>query len=229
MAEEIRPPEAKGQEDADECEGTVKVERDSMESFSKPKLGAQKKVKKKKVVISQEEYDELTAKAKLHEGCQDNILRLHAEFENFKKRMTKEKAEFMRYANEELLTELLMVIDHFESGIDTARKGENFNSLFRGMEMILKELYDLLNNKGLSLIETVGKKFDPHCHEAIMQVETDEYPEGFVVEEIRKGYRFNDRVIRPAVVKISKSKQELKEEQKDLETNHQESKGENKN
>lgn len=137
------------------------------------------------------------------EDYYDQLLRLKAEFENFKKRTDKEKVEFLSFANQSLIYELLDIIDNFERAVDAADKTNDHKLLHQGVEMILKNLHSLLKEKGLSKIESVGQIFDPAKHEAISQVESDEKSDHTIVEELQTGYTINGRVIRPAKVKVS--------------------------
>jgi len=156
------------------------------------------------ITISAGEYQELSELAKKTEEYFDKLLRLHAEFENFKKRSQKDKQQFVKFANEGLIQELISVLDNFELAFESANKMTDFKTLHQGVEMILKQIHKLLDKSGVKKIECKGLPFDPAQQEAIGYVETDEYPENTVVEEIQKGYLLEDRLIRPTVVKVSK-------------------------
>lgn len=162
-------------------------------------------------VISKKELGELKEKAKLSDSNYDQLLRLKAEFENFKKRTDKEKADFLNFANQSLIYELLDIIDNFERAVDAADKTNDHKLLHQGVEMILKNLHSLLKEKGLSKIESVGQIFDPAKHEAISQVESKDQPDNIIVEELQTGYMINGRVIRPAKVKVSVKPKEEEE------------------
>ncbi len=163
------------------------------------------------VDISRKELEELKEKAKLKDEYYERVLRVQAEFENYKKRLDKDKTEFLNFANQALIYELLNIIDNFERAVDAADKTDDHKLLHQGVEMILKDLHDLLKEKGLAKIESVGKPFDPTKHDAISQVESDEHPDHTVVEELQTGYTINGRLLRPAKVKVSiKPKEENK-------------------
>jgi molecular chaperone GrpE len=133
----------------------------------------------------------------------DRYLRLYAEFENYKKRVNKDKEELIRYGNEGLLYELLPIIDSLEMALKHA--SDNISAgLVQGVEITLKELRKTLEKFGLSPIEAYNKPFDPLIHHAMTQVERDDVNEKIVVEEFRKGYRFRDKVLRPSLVAVSK-------------------------
>jgi molecular chaperone GrpE len=137
----------------------------------------------------------------------DKYLRLYAEFENYKKRVNKDKEELVKYGNESLLYELLPVIDNLEMALKHA--SDNISEgVVQGVEITLKELQKTLEKFGLSVIEANGKPFDPLVHHAMTQVERDDVDEKIVVEEFRKGYMFRDKVLRPSFVAVSKKPDE---------------------
>jgi len=136
----------------------------------------------------------------------DHLKRLKAEFENYKKRMVKERGQLISWAVEDLIKELLPVLDDLERAIDAARSSQNFSSLLEGIQMVYDHFRGLLKKRGVEEIPAKGEEFDPNVHEAIMRIESDEHPDNIVVEEMRKGYRFKDRVLRPSMVKVNKKK-----------------------
>ena len=165
----------------------------------------QRHPEKKIIALTEEEYNQLRQEAEKSKEYSDSVLRLRADFDNSRKRLEREKQEFLRFANEGLIADLLNVVDDLERTIQLAEGGhEDFSAFLKGIEMILAHLYDLLKKNGLSPIEAKGKIFDPVYHEALLKVETDEFDENTVVEELQKGYLLNDRVIRTAKVKVSK-------------------------
>ncbi|MCK8603124.1 nucleotide exchange factor GrpE [Desulfoferrobacter suflitae] len=136
---------------------------------------------------------------------QDRILRLAAEMENTRKRLEREKSEGICFANESLMRELLGVLDNFERAIQHAESGTEADSLLEGIRMIHKGLLDSLAKFGCKPFESVGETFDPNLHEAVMQQEAADEPENVVLQELQKGYRLNDRLLRPAMVVVSKA------------------------
>ena len=134
----------------------------------------------------------------------DKYVRLYAEFENYKKRVNKDKEELIKYGNENLLYELLPVIDNLEMALKHASNNVS-SGLVQGVEITLKELNKTLEKFGLIAIDADGKPFDPLIHHAMMQVERDDVEENTVVEELRKGYMLKDKVLRPALVAVSKN------------------------
>lgn len=134
----------------------------------------------------------------------DLALRNQADFENYKKRATREKEEAMKYANSSLLERLIAIVDNFELGLSAARsEGEN-SPVFSGMNMVLKQLTDFLAENGLQTIDATGQPFDPNLHEAIAHEPSAEAEaEGTVIRQTRRGYRLKDRLLRPSAVVVS--------------------------
>jgi len=157
------------------------------------------------ITLKESEYLKLKAEAGKAEENWDKLLRLQADFENTRKRLEKEKQDFVRFANEGIIMELLNVLDDLERSVSLAETHKQDLPVFlKGVEMILAHLYEMLKEYGVKPIDTEGKIFDPHCHEALMQVENKDLPEHTIVEELQKGYQLNDRVIRTAKVKVTK-------------------------
>src|SRR5437762_12791379 len=132
----------------------------------------------------------------------DLALRSQADFENYKKRAAREKEDAIKYANSSLLERLVTIVDNFQLGLEAARGDGERSPIYSGMTLVLKQLNDFLAENGLQPIEAEGKKFDPNVHEAIAH-ESSEFPEGTVIRQTRRGYRFKDRLLRPARVVIS--------------------------
>lgn len=146
----------------------------------------------------------LAALERLAEENQNRYLRAQADFDNFRRRTMKEKEELSQYATAKLVGQLLPVLDNFQRALQTnAEAAEQSDSFAKGVDMIYRQLFQVLENEGLKPMEPVGQPFDPEHHQAIMQVETDEYEEGTVVEVMQSGYWLKDKVIRPAMVKVS--------------------------
>ncbi len=166
--------------------------------------GKQEEAKKNKILLTAEEFQAMEEKAMKSEEYFDRLLRLQADFDNYKKRLEKDKIEFIKFANEDIIAEILKIIDDFERAVEAGKIKHDFDALYKGIEMIHKDLKEFLKEKGLKEIEAMGRPFNPHEHEAMMQEETDKHPEDHVVEEFQKGYTLNGRVIRPAKVKVAK-------------------------
>jgi len=148
------------------------------------------------------------------EDLTETLQRLQAEFENYKKRIEKEKAEFVKYAKAELIQGLLSTIDTFEIALKSTKDNEKF---VKGMEMVYAQFVSTLQSEGLKPIEAIGKKFNPYLHEVMLKEKSDK-DEGIVLEELQRGYMLNDGVLRHSKVKISEraekgEKEEAKKEE----------------
>jgi molecular chaperone GrpE len=154
---------------------------------------------------------ELTAKLQSaeHEAKEtyDRLLRVSAEFENYKKRMAREKEEFRKFANESIIKDLLSVVDNLERAIESSCNHEGSDDcLTEGVNLTLKEILRILEKFGVKPIESLGKTFDPTFHQAFSQEETEDYPDNTVFRELQKGYMIHDRLLRPSMVVVSKAK-----------------------
>ena len=153
-----------------------------------------------KIMTLEAELSQAKAKADEH---YNHLLRLQAEFDNYRRRTQKEKTEIIKHASERLVTELLPVLDNFERAAASAQSNPDFNAFSQGVDMIFRQLQTALNKEGLKGIEAVGQPFDPNLHDAVLRVESDEHPENTVVEELQKGYYLKEKVLRPSMVKVS--------------------------
>ncbi|MFC4766341.1 nucleotide exchange factor GrpE [Effusibacillus consociatus] len=133
---------------------------------------------------------------------QNRLLRSTADFDNFRKRARQEKEDLSNYATLRLVQEILPVVDNFQLAL--AAETSDAESLKKGVEMVFRQFESTLEREGVVAMNAVGQPFDPNFHEAVMQVESDEYAPGTVVEELRKGYLLHDKVVRPAMVKVSR-------------------------
>ncbi len=159
-----------------------------------------KEIKPEVAESSDGETDELQADL---ERFRDLALRSQADFENYKKRAAREKEDAIKYANTSLLERLVAIVDNFELGLSAARAEGERSPILSGMGMVLKQLTDFLADNGLQPINAEGKKFDPNLHEAIAHEASDEFPEGTVIRQTRRGYRMKDRLLRPSSVVVS--------------------------
>ncbi len=163
-----------------------------------------KKDKKNKILLTAEEFQALKEKAERTDGYFDKLLRLQADFDNYKKRVERDRLDFVRFANEEMIVEILKIVDDFERAVEAGKSRHDFDILYKGIEMIWNDLKEFLKQKGVKEIDAQGKPFNPHEHEAMMQEERDDHPEDHVIEEFQRGYTLNGRVIRPSKVKVAK-------------------------
>lgn len=138
-----------------------------------------------------------------NEELSQRLVRLQADYDNFRRRSRQEKEDFAKYASGRLLEELLPVVDNFERAMMASATNSDYEALAKGVDMIYRQFVTVLEQEGLQAIEAVGQPFDPEFHQAVMQVESDEYDEGIVVEEVQKGYKLKDKVLRPSMVKVS--------------------------
>ncbi|MEH7461270.1 nucleotide exchange factor GrpE [Bacillus thuringiensis] len=155
---------------------------------------------KSEAALLQEKVDELQAKLTETEG---RMLRLQADFENYKRRVQLEKQAAEKYRSQSLVSDILPALDNFERAMQVEANDEQMKSLLQGMEMVYRQLQEALTKEGVEAIEAVGNQFDPHEHQAVMQVEDSEFESNAVVEEFQKGYKLKDRVIRPSMVKVN--------------------------
>ncbi len=172
----------------EEAEG-VEVDRDTVE----------------KRIARLEDY--IKTKEKELGDLQDKYLRLYAEFDNYKKRVLKDQTEFLKYANENIIKELLPVIDNLERAIKHSKEsagGEDVKKLIEGVELTLKQFTGLLNKFGVTEVPSVGEFFDPTKHQAVSQVESEDLDDNMIIKEFQKGYFYNNRILRPAMVSIAK-------------------------
>lgn len=162
--------------------------------------------KGKKIKIAEQEYAALLEKVTEAESAKEVFVRKVADFENAKKRLVKEKEDFARFANEKIIGSFLPVLDNLERAIAHTDKPATVESLLSGFELIQKQIFGVLKDNGVTQIESVGNQFDPHFHEAIGMIETDDHPAGSVVEEVQRGYMLKDRLLRPSWVRVAEEK-----------------------
>ncbi len=150
------------------------------------------------------EFDTIEKFKKLFEEANDKYIRLYADFENYRKVAARNKEEQLKYANEDLLTDILTVIDHLELALQHSIGNEMSDALAEGVQLTLKELKVVLEKHGLATIDALGKPFDPFVHHAMSQIESEDAVENTIVKEFRKGYMLKDRVLRAALVGVAK-------------------------
>ncbi|HJV44603.1 MAG TPA: nucleotide exchange factor GrpE [Bacillota bacterium] len=151
----------------------------------------------------EEEVDPTTALRKELEESHNRYLRVQADFDNFRKRTRKEKEDSMKYASLPVVEALLPAVDNLERALTASYDATNLESLLKGVEMVYRQIQQVLEQEGLQVIEAVGKPFDPQIHQAVMQEESADQEAGAILQELQKGYMMKDRVIRPSMVKVS--------------------------
>ena len=184
-AEEVTPEESGENADTAATEDSAAAQAGAEEAEEQP-AGAKEKALKDKVT-----------------ALEDRVLRQMAEFENFRKRTTKEKEQMFSMGEKNVIEKILPVVDNFERGLATIPEEEKGTPVASGMEMIYKQLTKVLEDLGVKPIEAVGKEFDPNFHNAVMQVESEEYESGVVAQEFIKGYMYRDQVIRHSMVGVA--------------------------
>ncbi|MHC1591919.1 MAG: nucleotide exchange factor GrpE [Candidatus Helarchaeales archaeon] len=167
------------------------------------------------IEIKQSELDQLknelekTKKEKAE--AEDKLLYVRADYENYKKILEREKREFYNYAKKDLLLKILDFVDDFERALPSIKQAKDVSEAVEAYELLYKQLQKLLEIEEVKPIEAVGKSFDVNLHEVMLSEETDEVEEGTVLEELKKGYYLKDKVLRPSLIKIAKSKKKEEE------------------
>lgn len=161
---------------------------------------AQERDGEEEITISLAEYEDLKSEL---QDLKDGMLRAAADYDNFRKRMEKERENIICYANEQLISELLPVLDNLERALASEHTDTGIKSILEGVKMISGHLHQVLTRCGLESLSSEGQPFDPNIHEAVGVVETGEHKEGTVVTELQKGYKLLGKVIRPSVVHVS--------------------------
>lgn len=143
----------------------------------------------------QKKYDELN----------NQYIRLAADFDNYRKRQAQERENLLNYGTENALTKLIEVLDNFERGQKSLENVEDCEKVKESFNLVYKQTFEILSKLGLEEIKAIGEEFDPNFHEAVMQTPTDEFPQHTVMQELRKGYKFGDKVLRPSMVNVAAS------------------------
>jgi molecular chaperone GrpE len=171
-----------------------------------PAVPAEPLVPVEPATVTPDQLKELKDRAAKADENWERLLRTTADFDNFKKRAAREKQEAIKYANEGLLEKLVPVLEHLDMALAAPQTSgsEASQSLQAGVSMICQQFRGVLAEAGLEEVDALGKPFDPNLHEAISQKETPDVPEGQVVQQLRKGYKLRDRLLRPASVVVAK-------------------------
>ena len=138
------------------------------------------------------------------DALQDRLLRTAAEFDNFRKRIDRERREHQEFASSDVLREILPIIDNFERALQAPAEGD-VDAYRKGLELIHKQMLDMLRKRGVTPIEALGADFDPNLHQAVIQEISSGHREGEVMQELQRGYMLGERLLRPAMVKVAKS------------------------
>ncbi|RKD34747.1 nucleotide exchange factor GrpE [Thermohalobacter berrensis] len=185
----------KEKEEADSNLEAIKEElNEDSKEYKEDKTNEIEEKYKKQLKEKEEEIEELNSR----------FLRLQADFTNYKKRVNREKDSIYINAYEDLITQILPVIDNFERALDAVEEKDKEDSFYQGVKMVYDQFINILKQKGLEEIKSIGEKFDPNLHHGVSSEENDEYEEDTIIEVFQKGYKFKDKVIRPSMVKVSK-------------------------
>ena len=185
-------------------EDTVEISSSAMEAKEKTK-GSKTKDGHKSSMSKKDLNKKLEEVEKEKNELSDRLLRTMAEFDNYRKRVAREKEDLIKYGNEKFAFDILSVMDNFERSLEQARKSQEVEPVIEGIEMIRKQFVIALEKFHIKPFESVGESFDPERHEAMAQQEHDEYEENTVIEEYQKGYFLKEKLLRPARVIVSKS------------------------
>ncbi len=168
----------------------------------KPNIASENSAEDKEITLKESEFKKLTDDAA---AFKDKYVRILAEFDNARKRNERERAELIKYAHEEVIIESLGVYEDLERSLEAVKKFSADANIIKGLELVVGKMRDLLKKYDVKPVDSVGKTFDPSCHEALMQIESAEHEDGVIVEEFQKGYLLGDRVVRTAKVKVAKN------------------------
>ena len=199
-AKKAKDAEAEKEEAAEENEAEEAEEETTEETEEADSEDAEEPKEKKGLFGKKEKKDPL--KEKIQE-LQDKYVRQVAEFDNFRKRTDKEKSQMFEQGQANVLEKILPVVDNFERGLAASPEDEQGKAFADGMNMIYKQLMKQLEDLGVTPIEALGQEFDPNLHNAVMQVASEEYESGVVAQELQKGYKFHDTVLRHSMVAVA--------------------------
>ncbi len=205
MSKEKHPEENKKKAEGQESESPSELIKETKKDEETSEPETEIELLKERLAKSEEQAKEL----------EDRLLRLAAEFDNYRKRTAREFAYLIKNANERLILELLETLDNFQRALDSAKTSSDYENFHKGVALIYTHMKDLLSKEGLKEIEVIGKPFDPNFHEAVTQAESDKYDDGIVMEEISKGYLLNDRLLRASKVVVSKGRSKEEEKESD--------------
>lgn len=208
MSEKVQV-EIQGDDDQDKSEKNDGTVSDVVEPDQESEASEETPSEEEPEEIPSEDDPEAKLKAAEQKADEyyDRLLRASAEFDNYKKRTTREMRDTIRYANEKLFKELLFVVDNLERAIESAQQEESDDDpVLQGVRLTLSEVEKILERHNVKSIKALGEPFDPNFHQAMMQEETEEHPANTVVKEMQKGYLLHDRLLRPSMVVVSKAK-----------------------
>lgn len=201
IMEELEEEAKENKEAAEKAEAEAEASKEEASAEENEETSEEESGDKKKGLFNKKEKKD-PLKEKIDE-LNDRLIRQVAEFDNFRKRTDKEKAQMFEQGQGSILEKLLPVIDNFERGLQAVPEAEKDGAFADGMNKIYKQLMKQMEDLGVTPIEAVGKEFDPNFHNAVMQVESEEYESGIVAQELQKGYMFHDTVLRHSMVGVT--------------------------
>lgn len=201
IMEELEEEAKENKEAAEKAEAEAETSEEEASAEENEETPEEESGDKKKGLFNKKEKKD-PLKEKIDE-LNDRLIRQVAEFDNFRKRTDKEKAQMFEQGQGSILEKLLPVIDNFERGLQAVPEAEKDGAFADGMNKIYKQLMKQMEDLGVTPIEAVGKEFDPNFHNAVMQVESEEYESGIVAQELQKGYMFHDTVLRHSMVGVT--------------------------
>lgn len=201
IMEELEEEAKENKEAAEKAESSAEASEEEASAEENEETSEEESGDKKKGLFNKKEKKD-PLKEKIDE-LNDRLIRQVAEFDNFRKRTDKEKAQMFEQGQGSILEKLLPVIDNFERGLQAVPEAEKDGAFADGMNKIYKQLMKQMEDLGVTPIEAVGKEFDPNFHNAVMQVESEEYESGIVAQELQKGYMFHDTVLRHSMVGVT--------------------------
>ena len=206
--------------DNDKPSSKIINNKSNVEDVKKTKQAKKKNVSDSREKTSQEKNvnDDISKLNEEIENLKEERLRTLAEMDNLRKRFEKDKIDSIRYGNHNLARDILTLGDNLSRALDTIssdeQRSESFNNLIDGLNIVQKEFVTILEKHGVKKIESINKKFDHNYHQAMLEVETDEFNEGYVVQEMQSGFTLHDRLLRPSMVSVSKKPENKKKELK---------------
>ena len=191
---------AENQNKEKDLEQPVEEQEETTEAAAEEKESAEETPEKKSKFFKKDKKDKKDAEI---EELKDRLVRQMAEFDNYRKRTDKEKKQNYEIGASDFILKILPVVDNFERGLGAMTDADKESSFAQGIEMIYKQLTKVLEDEGVTVIEAQGKEFDPMLHNAVMQQPSEEYESGIVIQELQKGYKYKDKVLRHSMVMVA--------------------------
>ncbi len=185
---------------AEDIKDTEEINEDKTEEQAE-----EEKTEADETVVEEKSEDELEKLKEEHEALNNKYIRLAADFDNYRKRQAQERESLLKYGTVECFTKMIEVIDNFDRAMKSVDKVDNVEKMKESFSILHKQFMDSLTKMGLEVISAEGQTFDPNIHEAVMRTPTTEYPEETIIAELQKGYKYGDKILRPALVNVAVS------------------------